>query len=574
MPITDPTPQLVDLSDFTEHLRRRGWIVALGLVVGAMAMFAYSTLVGLTYTSFSTVIVHPLGVGSAELAQTNSVDIRVESELAQSYLVAERVVGLLDADVLATVQGEDPARTLRRNVAVADRGDRVLEISYTHPDPAAAQHISEVYTAAFLEVRLELSADSIATALANLDVREAELVGRLSAVTEELGRLELAAQQAVVAAALAAERGGSAPAPVADPAQQEASFEQTYLLRELAALDAQRNELQTVTSDSGEIIGPALLPDEPSNAGQLELAVAGAVSGALLAIGLVWLMSRFDRRVRTAEELLERVDVPILAHVRTHPDVVSLATAAPTPDFALLATSLVSQSSGASIVSIAGPTAGLAAGRVSVGVAKALCATHRVVVVSGDLVHDQLSVELGVDDSTGLARYLGGESFSLHRLGCGFDVLAAGRVSAPAQLARSPRLVPLLAALRQTYDVVLVAVPGFGDRAEATSLVWASDKIVLCLEPDHDTRSAVLSMVQLVRDLELGVLGAVTVGTFEGIATTPVVSSVVADPPPMLMTESAPLAMTATTVSAGALGHPAQQSETVVPSFREVSQEL
>jgi len=444
MPITDPTPQLLDLSDFTEHLRRRGWVVALGLVAGALAMFAYSTLAGLTYTSFSTVIVHPLGVGSAELAETNSVDIRVESELAQSYLVAEKVVGLLDADVLATVEGDDLARTLRRNVAVENRGDRVLEISYTHPEPSVAQHISEVYTTALLEVLLELSADSIAAALANLDVREAEFTGRLSAVTQELGRLELEAQQAAVAA----ERGESAPVPVVDPAQQEASFEQIYLLRELAALDAQRNELRTVIPDSGEIIGPALLPDEASNAGQLELVVAGAVSGALLALGLVWLLSRFDRGVRTAEELLERVDVPILAHVRTRPDVVALAAATPTPDFALLATSLVSQSLGASVVSIAGPTAGLAAGRVSVGVAKALCSTHRVVVVSGDLVHDQLSVELGVDGSTGLARYLAGESFSLHRLGCGFDVLAAGRVTTPAQLARSPRLASLLAALR------------------------------------------------------------------------------------------------------------------------------
>jgi MinD-like ATPase involved in chromosome partitioning or flagellar assembly len=125
----------------------------------------------------------------------------------------------------------------------------------------------------------------------------------------------------------------------------------------------------------------------------------------------------------------------------------------------------------------------------------------------------------------------------------------------------------------QTYDVVLIAVPGFGDRAEATSLVWASDKVVLCLEPDHDTRSAVLSMVQLVRDLELAVLGAVTVGTFEGISTTRVVSSVVVDPPPLLVAEAAPLAMTAATVSAGAVDHSVQQSETAVPSFREVSQE-
>jgi len=80
-------------------------------------------------------------------------------------------------------------------------------------------------------------------------------------------------------------------------------------------------------------------------------------------------------------------------------------------------------------------------------------------------------------------------------------------------------------------------------------------------------------MVQLVRDLELAVLGAVTVGTFEGISTTRVVSSVVVDPPPLLVAEAAPLAMTAATVSAGAVDHSVQQSETAVPSFREVSQE-
>ncbi len=512
MSITDTTPAVSDVSGFLRAARRRWWLVLLIALVGVGASAGYASRQTTVYSSYATVLVNPLGLQPTQALSSESVDLEVEEELASSYLVAEDAISRLAPDTVFA-DADDPARELRRSMGVRGRGDRIIELSFTHEDPAVARQVTEAYTGAYLDSRLELLTASKQEAIAALEERQAQLVLRLGTVTEELDTLEQA-RLAATAAAVAADE----PAPPIDSRETALRFEQTQLLSRIADVDQERSELESLSSRSGEVIGPPQLPDAPANPGGVQLVIAGGVLGTLLGLALVWLLHRSAARLGSTDDLLHLAGVPVLGSVNRAASVRTAATHAPTADHAFLATTLLAQAEGLGqrrpfVITVTSPSNGDAAATTTLSLALALGAGRRVLVVSADLDDDELGLDLGLDGHPGVAAYLHGNAITPHPIADSVDVLPAGRVPDAPSLVRSPLLPQLLIELQQRYDVILVTAPGLGTRAEAAAITWLASSVLLCLDPQRDTRDRFGRAVTLLEELGTPVLGAVTVTT-------------------------------------------------------------
>ena len=510
MSIADSTPAVTDVAGFLSAVKRRWWLVALAGAVAATAGAGFASRQPTEYTSYATVLVNPLGLEPTQALSSNSVDLEVEKELAASYVVAEDAVARLDG-VTGYVNDIDLVRGLRRAMTISGRGERVIELSFTHQSGTTARDVTQAYTEAYLDVRLALLTATKVEALAALDTRQEQLVLRLASVTEELASSEAARLEATAAAAADDE-----PLPPIESSETALRFEQTQLLSRIADLDQERSELESLSSRSGEIIGPPQVPDVPTTPADLQLVVAGGVLGMLLGLALVWLLHRTSARIGSAEDLLRRSGVPILGEVQRPASIQAAAANSTTADFAFLATSLLAQSEGLGqrpplVIAATSVSNGDAATTTALSLGRAFSASRRVLVVSADLENDELALALGLEGVPGVAAYLQGNSITPHLIASNLEVLPAGRVANAAGLVRSPLLPQLFIELQQRYDVIIVTTPGLGTRPEAAAITWLAGSVLLCLDPQRDTRERFGRAVTLLDELGTPVLGAATV---------------------------------------------------------------
>ena len=122
---------------------------------------------------------------------------------------------------------------------------------------------------------------------------------------------------------------------------------------------------------------------------------------------------------------------------------------------------------GTQVVALASPGRGEGRTMTALNLAGALAQASdaRVVLVEADLRHPAVARYLGLTAGRGLSSYLLDTAMGLEAVlqrpsSIAFTVLPAGATSSmPYELLKSPRLVALLAELRQRYDHVLVDTP-------------------------------------------------------------------------------------------------------------------
>ncbi|GEM_PF-5115425 len=527
MSITDSTPQVTDIAGAMAAMKRRWWLIALVGVLGAAAAAGYATRQATAYTAYSTVLVNPLGLEPTQALSSGSVDLEVEEELAASYVVAADAVTRLDGVAVNYVDDDDPVRGLRRAMVITGRGERVLELSFSHADPQVARSVTEAYTAAYLDSRLELLTASKAEALAALDARQAQLQLQLDEVNSQLETLESERDRATAAAV-----ENELPPPSIDSQETAARFEQTQLLSRLADVEEERADLESLSSRSGELIGPPQLPSAPTTPADIQVIIAGGVLGLLLGAALVWLLHRSAARLGSPEELLRRAGVPVVGSVQRPASISSAAHQGAGADYAFLATTVLAQAEALGqtpplVIAATSVSNGDAAATTALSIGRSLAAGRRVLVVSADLENDELGLALGLDGHPGVAAYLQGLTIATHPIGHNLEVLPAGRTADAVNLVRSPLLPQLFIELQNRYDVILVTTPGLGTRPEAAAVTWLAGSVLLCLDPARDTRDRFARAVTLLDELGTPVLGAATVdggrrgGPTGGRATAP-----------------------------------------------------
>lgn len=278
----------LQLGDYLRLAKRRWWAIALGLLVGLSAGYAFVSTRTQEYTATASVLVAPTGTDAAVAngRTTGQVNLDTEAQLVKSSVVQNRARDLLRTSISAKDLGDSVTVTVPANTSV-------LSISFTTDNPLGAQQGSHAFAEAYLAARAD-------TAKADVTAQAKSLQAQVTALNAQVRRLT---------GTIASLPDNSA----------EKSFAQAQLTTVNNQIDALNQRLVPLSSpiDPGNIITDAQLPDTTSGPLGILAIASGLLLGLLFGLMLAFALERADKRVRRSVDLEREFDVPVLVEVPT-----------------------------------------------------------------------------------------------------------------------------------------------------------------------------------------------------------------------------------------------------------------
>jgi receptor protein-tyrosine kinase len=244
--------------------------------------------------------------------------------------------------------------------------------------------------------------------------------------------------------------------------------------------------------------------------------VAALAIGVLLGIGLAVLREILDRTIRTADNVAEITDAPVLASIGFDGDIrrAPLLTdlggfAARTEAFRLLRTNLqfidLDHQPRCLVISSAVPGEGKT--MTSTNLAVALAQTgRRTLIIDADLRRPRVASTLGLDPAVGLTTALVGkteiaDAIQVHGPS-GLHVLASGaKPPNPTEILQSRVTHDLIRRLRSSYDTVIIDAPPLLPVADASVLSTLADGVILVIRHAKTTRDQVTEAINRVQQV-------------------------------------------------------------------------
>jgi polysaccharide biosynthesis transport protein len=295
--------------------------------------------------------------------------------------------------------------------------------------------------------------------------------------------------------------------------------------QELEQSARQLEILQSLQTGNAELAQRARVPDSPSSPKTKRNIALGILLGIVLAVGLTLLREQFDRRVRDAEDVLDVLDLPVLASIPESRGVPRLAAGDESSDaaageaFLMLRANLqyfnVDEEIKTILVTSAAPQEGKTT--VSWNLARAEARSgKRVLFLEADLRRPTLARQIGTVTARGglalvLAGVLDGGEATVNVQGV--DVIPAGPLPPnPAELMESQRMRDLLHWAEQHYDRVIVDTPPTSVVADAIPLVTAVHGVVVVVRLGRSRRDSLQRLWSQLSNTNAPVLGVVLNG--------------------------------------------------------------
>jgi len=311
----------------------------------------------------------------------------------------------------------------------------------------------------------------------------------------------------------------------------EASVERVSKV-DLNAAYATQNESKT----SVKIIEEAVVPSMPVRPRRARIVFLSVLLGLLAGVGLAFVVEYADDKIRTPEDLEERVGLPVLGYV---PDIHSGTEAAEdfayrgrisvldprapvTEAYRTIRTSLFFSAPPEETKVVVITSGGAGDGKTTTASNLALIVAQsdkRVLLVDADLRKPQMHNIFGLERDLGLSVVLVGEASLAEAVQkvqteqgtvANLDVLCAGpNPPNPAELLNSKRMVDLLAEAREKYDRIIIDTPPVLIVADAAILAGEGDAAVLVVKSARNTRSLVRRAREQLLDVKARVLGGI-----------------------------------------------------------------
>jgi capsular exopolysaccharide synthesis family protein len=289
-----------------------------------------------------------------------------------------------------------------------------------------------------------------------------------------------------------------------------------------------------------EVAGEASVPTSPSSPKTKSNTILGAILGLLLGVVLAFLLERFDRRIRSPQDLGAIYSLPMLGVVPNSAALRSLRRDAgrrtPLPPVEAEAFSLIrahlrffNVDRDVRTVLVASPAPAEGKTTVALHLAEAAARSgSRVLLLEADLRQPTLVQQLGVQSTAGLAGVLigdapmdratqsvalqasPGEGTSGHTL----DVLAAGTMLPPnpGELLESRAMDAVLEHAKSAYDLVVIDTPPLTAVSDAFPLLTKVDGVVIVGRIGYSRGDAAEQLHQILSSSGAPLLGIVANG--------------------------------------------------------------
>jgi capsular exopolysaccharide synthesis family protein len=486
---------------YVEVARRRKLLVAL-CIAGPLALaIAYGTTRPERYQGTAQVVLSRQSLANALTGTpdpgTYASDflriVQTQADLARSPEVAARVVATARAGL--TVEG-----FLADSSVVPARDADVLEFTVEHPESATAARLAARYAQQYIEFRR-------ANETRSLEAARTQLAARIRALREQ-------GQDSRLVSQLAGKE------------------------QDLRTLEALQTSNATVAADPTA----AKISPRPK-----KYAAVGLLAGLLLAVGLAWAREALDTRVRSAKDVEDLLELPLLGHIGPPPSRLKgrpLLLAEPQAPEAegyriarmglelmtldrgikslLISSSIEREGKSTTAVNLALTMAGSGARVVLVDldlrrptVAKLLTLPHGpgiADVARGRVDLDDALVSVPLPAQHLRRRYPADDAGSL-------EVLRAGSAPPdPGEFVASAVIAQTLSRLRERADVLLIDTPPILQTSDALSISPAVDGIVLVARIPVLRRPMLEGLRRALRRSPVPVLGFIATGEAERVA--------------------------------------------------------
>ena len=440
-----------------------------------------------------------LATGSAGLANNDPArTLQTQVALAATQAVAARVLAE------ARVRDMAPSTLLGATSIAADANADILTFAVTDASPARAELLATAYAQYYTQLRRVLDTQPLAEARA-LILRQIATLAPHSAYA--------------------------------------------------ATLTNSANQLQTQEALQGS---NAVLAAAATGASQVapqtrKYTLLGAAMGLLLGIGLAFLWESLDTRVRSADEVAERLGIPLLARIpeparelaRTHRlSTIEAPASSVAESFRLLRTNLafanVDRGARVIMLSSALESEGKSTTVANLAVVEAR-AGERVALVDLDFRRPTLHKFFHLDERPGITNVLLGQATLMQataRIHIGPDQINAGPVAGehtgmelpmlhglldvipcgpippnPGEIVAMPALTQVLETLAQRYDLVLVDTPPILHLGDTLTLASSIPAMILMTRLPRERRGVLTELARVLEACPARPLGFVLSGT-------------------------------------------------------------
>jgi capsular exopolysaccharide synthesis family protein len=435
------------LQEYLEVLRRRKWIVLLALVGVPLVAVVLSMLQTAEYSASAEVLLSRQNLPSS-LNGVVDPTFTVEPErLVDTQMNVARAPQIARSVVATAKLNRTAGQLLGSSSVSSQTGADVLDFHVTDHDPKLAAELATLYATAYISYANQLATKAIRNARAEVSAKLAEL--------------------------------------------QASGEGSTALANDLASKEQQLETMQALQT------GNAALLQEANGASQvqprpLRNGLLGLLVGLVLGIGLAFLRDHLDTRVRSASEVTERLELPLLARLPAPPRelrrnnrlvMVESPTSPDAEHFRVLAMNLefVSHETAPKTIMVSSARAGEGKSTTAANLAVTLArAGRRVAIVDLDLRRPFLHELFELPREPGLTNLVVGHTaladalvpIALPRDSSGsepgeLEVMCCGVIPPnPGEFVRSRDVRQVLAQLKEIFDVVIVdSAPllGIGD---------------------------------------------------------------------------------------------------------------
>jgi capsular exopolysaccharide synthesis family protein len=470
----------------TTVLWRGKWLILASMAAAAVLAVLVTEQQAKVYEAHATLEVSSpqTGLNASDMLQRQ----QASTGLATTYATVINTRSFLDG-VRGRIDGGRHSTTyLLDNVSakpVADTG--LIDLRTTGPSPDAARRLAVDTAQAFLQNVQQGAQQRFAQ-------QQEDLQSKIASVSTRIDRLLRARQTPATAEEITSLR-------------TTRSF-LTQQLAQIASSAAQQGGSVALVAP------PAATPGAVSPRPRLNLA-AGLLLGLLLGVALAYLRSRLDRGLRTAQEVEQLGDAPVLASIPLRRryssedpvlgeayDILRANLAFLSLDSALQVLTFSSYSPGEGKSSTVD---GLAHAAVRAGM--------RCLVVDGDVRTRTLTDRFGYLGAPGLTNVVvGGAEVeeAIVELAPNLAFLPTGPVPPnPPSLLSSGRARGLLEELREDYELILVDSPPVAHLADASILAAASDGVVVVARVGVTERAHLPAAVANLRQVPTPLVGFV-----------------------------------------------------------------